>query len=66
MQLNTGAVVVASKETELEASADKTKYIAMSRDQNAGRSRNIKIDNTGQHTKCIRKQNSRFLFNSTC
>ena len=24
------------------------------------------FDNTGQHTKCIRNQNSRLLFNSTC
>jgi len=46
VQLNKGAVVVASKETELETNADKTKYIAMSQDQNAGRSRNIKIDNS--------------------
>ena len=33
---NAGALVVASKETELEVNADKTKYIAMSQDQNAG------------------------------
>jgi hypothetical protein len=33
-------VVVVSKETELEANVDKTKYMVMSRDQNAGRSQN--------------------------
>ena len=32
----TDAVVVASKETGLEANADKIKYMIMSRDQNAG------------------------------
>jgi hypothetical protein len=30
---------------ELEVHADKTKYMVMSRDQNAGRSDSIKIDN---------------------
>jgi len=30
----------------LEVNADKTKYVVMSRDQNAGRSDNIKIDNS--------------------
>ena len=43
---NTGALVVASKEIGLEVNADKTKYMIMSRDQNAGRSHNIKIDNS--------------------
>jgi len=38
--------LVDSKETGLEVNADKAKYTAMSRDQNAGRSRNIKIDNS--------------------
>ena len=41
-----GALVVASKETELEVNADKTKYMVMSWDQNAGRSHSIKIDNS--------------------
>ena len=40
------AVVVASKEIVLEVNADKTKYVVMSRDQNAGRSHNMKIDNS--------------------
>ena len=33
---NAEALVVASKETGLKVNADKTKYMAMSRDQNAG------------------------------
>jgi hypothetical protein len=37
--------LVDSKETRLEVNADKTKYMVMSRDQNAGVSHNIKIDN---------------------
>jgi hypothetical protein len=36
---------VVIKEIELEVNADKTKYMVMSRDQNAGRSHNMKIDN---------------------
>ena len=42
----TDALVVASKEIGLEVDADKTKYMVMSRDQNAGRRQNIKIDNS--------------------
>jgi hypothetical protein len=41
---NAEALVVASKENGLEVDADKTKYIAMSRDQNAGRSHKRNID----------------------
>jgi len=43
---NGEAMVVASKEIGLEVNADKTKYMVMSRDQNAGRSHNIKTDNS--------------------
>ena len=39
-------LVFASNEIELEVNADKTKYTVMSRDQNAGRSNNINIDNS--------------------
>ena len=37
---------MASKETELEGNADKTNYMVMSRDQNAGRSHIMKTDNS--------------------
>jgi hypothetical protein len=40
------ALVVASKEIRLEVNADKTKYMAVTRDQKAGRSHSIKIDNS--------------------
>jgi hypothetical protein len=38
-------VFQATKEIGLEVNADKTKYIVMPRDQNAGRNHSIKIDN---------------------
>jgi len=40
------ALVVAAKETGLEVNADKTKYMVMSRDQNAGRTHSMKSDNS--------------------
>jgi hypothetical protein len=43
---NAVALIVASKEIGLEVNADKTKYMAMSRDQNAGRTHNIMNDNS--------------------
>ena len=43
---STDAVVDASKEIKREGNADTTKYMLMSRDQNAERSRNKKIDNS--------------------
>jgi len=43
---NAEALVVASKETGLEVNADKTKYMVMYQDQNAGRSYNIQIDSS--------------------
>jgi hypothetical protein len=39
------ALTVASKEIGLEVNADKIKYMVMFRDQNAGRSHNMEIDN---------------------
>jgi len=43
---NAEPLVVASKETGLEVNADKTKYMVMSKHQNARGSHNIKIDNS--------------------
>ena len=43
---NAESLVVATKEIGLEVNADKNKYIIMSRDQNAGRSHSMKIDNS--------------------
>jgi len=43
---NADALVVASKEIELEVNADKTKDMVMPQDQNAGQSHSIKIDNS--------------------
>jgi hypothetical protein len=42
---NAEALVVATNETRLEVNADKTKYMIMSRDQNAERSYSMKVDN---------------------
>jgi len=42
---NGEALVVASKETGLEVNVDKIRYMVTYRDQNAGRSHSIKIDN---------------------
>jgi nucleoside diphosphate kinase len=42
---NKEPLVVCSKETGLEVNADKTKYMVMSRDQNAGRNYSIRKDN---------------------
>jgi len=43
---NAEALVVATGENRLEVSADKTKYMVMSRDQNAGRIHSVRIDNS--------------------
>jgi hypothetical protein len=45
-KINTEALVAATKKTGLEVNADKTKYMVMSRDQNAGRSHSMKIYNS--------------------
>ena len=42
---NTEALVIASKEIGLEVNAVKTKYVVMSRDQNAGQNGNIQTGN---------------------
>jgi hypothetical protein len=43
---NVEALVIAKKETGLEVNADKSKYMVMFRDQNAGRSHIIKTENS--------------------
>jgi len=43
---NTEALVTVSEKIGLEVNADKTKYLVMFRDQNAGRSYDTKIDNS--------------------
>ena len=42
---NAEALVAATREIGLEVSGDKTKYMVMSRDQNAGRIQSVRIDN---------------------
>jgi hypothetical protein len=55
----TEALVVTGKQIGLEVNADETKYMVKSRDQNAGRSHNIKTDNTSlesvEHLEYLRK-----------
>ena len=46
VKINTETTVVASKETGLEVNADNSKYMVISRDQNAGQSHSIKTDNS--------------------
>ena len=43
---NADALVAATRAIGLEVSADKTKYMVMSRDQNAGRIQTVRIDNS--------------------
>jgi len=43
---NAEALVAAAREIGLELSADKTKYMVMSRDQNAGRIHSVRINNS--------------------
>ena len=43
---NAEALVVATKEIGLELNADKTKYMVLFRDRNAGRGHSVKTDNT--------------------
>jgi hypothetical protein len=42
---NAEALVAATRDTGLEVSTDKTKYMVMSRDQNAGRIHSVRIVN---------------------
>jgi len=43
---NAEALVAATRESGLEISADETKYMVMSRDQNAGRNHSVRINNS--------------------
>jgi len=43
---NAEALVAATREIGLEVSADKTNYVFMSRDQNAGRNHSVRTDNS--------------------
>jgi flagellar biogenesis protein FliO len=58
---NAEALILASKGIGLEVNADKTLYMVMSRDQNAGRSLNIKTDNSSFE----RAEESKYL-GTTC
>jgi hypothetical protein len=55
IQKNTEYLEVASKKIGLDENADKTRYMVMSHDQNAGQGHGIKIDNSSfervEHTK---------------
>jgi hypothetical protein len=42
---NTETLIDASKEVSLEVNEEKTKYMLLSRDQNAGQNHNIKVGN---------------------
>jgi len=46
LKVNAEALVAATREIGLEVSADKSKYLVMSRDQNAGRIQSVRIDNS--------------------
>jgi len=46
LKKNAEALVAATREIELEVNAVKTKYMVMSRDQNAGRIHSVRIDNS--------------------
>ena len=43
---NAEVLVAAAREIGVEVSADKTKYMVVSRDQNAGRNQSVRIDNS--------------------
>jgi hypothetical protein len=43
---NAETLVTAAREIALEVRADKTKYMVMSRDQNAGRIHSVRMDNS--------------------
>jgi len=46
VERNTKALLASSKKTRLEVNADEVKYMVMSRNKTAGRSKRIKTDNS--------------------
>ena len=46
LKQNAEALVAATREIGLEVSADITKYLVMSRDQNTGQNHSVRIDNS--------------------
>ena len=56
---NTEGLVVASKEIGLEANTEKTKYMVVSQDQNAGQNYGIRMDD-----KCFERWNSLVFWNN--
>ena len=57
VEKNTDALLVGSKEIALGVNADETKYMVMSRYQHAGRSHNIKTENSS----CARVEELKYL-----
>ena len=57
IKTSTEVLLVASNETGLEVNADKTQYMVMSSDKNAGRSHSMKTDNSSfekvEQFKCL-------------
>jgi hypothetical protein len=51
IEKNTEASVVVSKETGLEVNSEKTMYMVLSRDQNAGRNHNMTDNKTFENEK---------------
>jgi len=63
---NAEALVAATREIGLEASADKTKCMVMSRDQNAGRIQSVRIDNSTFERVEGFKYLGKYLTNQNC
>jgi len=55
LKQNAEASVAATSEIGLEVSAEKSKYLVMSRDQNAGRIQSVRIDNS--ISECVEEFN---------
>jgi len=63
---NAETLVAATREIGLEVSADKTKYMVMSRDRNAGRNHSVRIDNSTFERVEEFKYLGRTLTNQNC